>query len=202
MSSRIKKKSRRIEKKNFKDFFRDAILYLKESRNYVYAVVFVFIASLILGFAYYGQLGFIDDLLKEILDKVSGLNAFQLISFIFTNNLKSALYGMLFGLFFGIFPLMNALTNGVILGYVFRKTFVESGIGEFWRILPHGVFELPAVFISLALGLKLGMFIFSKNKMEELRRRLLNSLVLFFCIVVPLLVVAAIIEGVLIFLYK
>ncbi|MCU0642324.1 MAG: stage II sporulation protein M [archaeon] len=199
---RAKIKNKKEKKKSFRNFFSEAVGYLGESRNYIYAVMLIFAASILLGAAYYEELGFIEDLLKEILGKIEGLSTFKLILFIFGNNLQSALYGLIFGMFFGIFPVLNALSNGVVLGYVFRKIFAESGVGEFWRILPHGIFELPAIFLSLGLGLKLGMFLFSKNKIEELRKRLLYSLILFFCIIVPLLVVAAIIEGVLIFLYK
>ena len=61
---------------------------------------------------------------------------------------------------------------------------------------------MPAVFISLGLGLKLGMFIFSKKPGLELRKRFFESLNVFLFIVVPLLIIAAIIEGILIFIFK
>ena len=35
---------------------------------------------------------------------------------------------------------------------------------DLFRLLPHGIFELPAIFISLGLGLRFGMFIFQKEK--------------------------------------
>jgi len=41
-----------------------------------------------------------------------------------------------------------------------------DGFLSLWRLLPHGIFELPAVFISLGMGLKIGMFIFQKKKLE------------------------------------
>jgi len=67
-----------------------------------------------------------------------------------------------------------------------------------WRLVPHGIFELPAIFISLGIGLKFGTFIFQKNKSESFRRYLWNSLQLFVLIIMPLLIAAAIIEGALI----
>jgi stage II sporulation protein M len=97
---------------------------------------------------------------------------------------------------------MNVISNGIILGYVMKGVWIDSGISNFWRIFPHGIFELPAVFISLALGLKLGMFVFSKNPGREFLSRLKNSFIIFVVVVLPLLLVAAIIEGILIFLYK
>jgi len=39
-----------------------------------------------------------------------------------------------------------------------------EGYGILWRLVPHGIFELPAVFISLGLGIKLGTFIFREYR--------------------------------------
>jgi len=64
--------------------------------------------------------------------------------------------------------------------------------------LPHGIFELPAIIISFALGIKLGSFVFAKEPWAELRRFVINCIRIFFFIVIPLLVIAAIIEGILI----
>jgi len=98
--------------------------------------------------------------------------------------------------------LISCMLNGSILGYVMRITFENYGTAEFWRILPHGIFELPAIFISMALGLKTGMFVFSDNKMSELKCRTYNSMIVFLKMVLPLLIIAAIIEGTLITLLK
>jgi uncharacterized membrane protein SpoIIM required for sporulation len=46
------------------------------------------------------------------------------------------------------------------------------------------------------------MFIFAKAKIKELKKRLLNSVIIFVMIVIPLLIVAAIIEGLLILAYR
>jgi len=69
-------------------------------------------------------------------------------------------------------------------------------------IFPHGVFELPAVFISLGLGVRFGTFMFSKNALSELKHRFIGSIKVFFFVIMPLLVLAAIIEGVLITFFK
>lgn len=194
----MKKKEKELLKKHF----RNAIIYLKESRNYIYAISLIFLLGIIAGFVFSGSLGFLDEFLKELLEKTEGLNAFELILFIFQNNFESAFYGMIFGLVLGIFPIFVSVFNGIVLGYVFNKVVDSGGVFGLWRILPHGIFELPAIFISLALGFKLGMFIFSKDRKEELKERALNSLVLFIVIVIPLLLIAAFIEGMLIFFYK
>lgn len=174
------------------------IKYIRESVNYIYLVIFLFFLFAVFGFVFSGSLTFIDELLRDILLKAEGLNMLEMVDFIFFNNFRVSFWGLFLGIFLGIFSLINVVSNGVVLGYVFSKLADASRLGEFWRIFPHGIFELPAVFISLALGIKLGMFIFAKNKSEEFSRMTSESLVVFVFYVVPLLIVAAIIEGILI----
>jgi stage II sporulation protein M len=182
--------------------FRESWNYLKENRSYVYAVILLFAAGIVIGAAFSDKFTFIDDFLKGIAEKTAGMSTPRLILFIFQNNLQSAFAGLFFGIVLGIFSIFDCILNGVVLGYVMKRVWMNSGFWDFWRILPHGIFELPAIFISLALGLKLGMFIFAKAKIKELKKRLLNSAIIFVVIVIPLLVAAAIIEGLLILAYK
>lgn len=180
----------------------DSINYLRESKRHIAAISLIFLSSIAIGFAFYQEFGFIEDVLKQLVDKIDGLGSLETILFIFQNNLRSAFLGLFLGLFLGVFPVMAALSNGIILGYVFRKVFINSGVFEFWRILPHGIFEIPAVMIALGLGMRLGMFIFSKNAKKEFWKRVKNSLILFIFAIIPLLLIAAIIEGLLITAYK
>lgn len=183
---------------NFSETIESSLKYLRESRKYVYFVTFLFFFSALIGFFFPSNFTFIDAILKEIAEKAENLRGLDLILFIFDNNVKSAFLGVILGGIFGIFPFINALSNGIVLGYVFSKVWQISGFADFWRILPHGIFELPAIFVALGLGIRLGMFVFSKNRIKEFKYRLWNSLKAFITLVIPLLVVAAIIEGLLI----
>ena len=179
--------------------FKDSLNYVKDSMGYIYFAFFMFLLFVFLGFYLNKNLGFIDIFLKELINRVSGLNLIELILFILQNNIQASFYGLIFGVFFAIFPLLDIAVNGIFVGYVLAKVEEIGGIYQIWRLFPHGIFELPAVFISLGLGLKLGMFVFSKKPMGELKKRVLGSLNSFLFIVVPLLVIAASIEGALIF---
>ena len=197
---RDKRRKLQIGKKRFslESQFFEALRYVKESRNYIYLVIGIFLLSALIAFVYPSNFSFFDNLLRDLLDKTRGLSGFSLISYIFTNNVLSAFLGLFFGIFLGLFSFINGMINGAVLGYVFAKIYAINGINDFWRILPHGVFELPAIFIALGLGVKLGFFIFSRNMKEEFFRRFYNSFLTFLLIIVPLLVLAAIIEGLLI----
>ena len=79
---------------------------------------------------------------------------------------------MTFGVLLGIFPLMSVIANGYLLGFVVAASVRSQGILILWRLFPHGIFEIPALFLSLGLGLKMGTFIFQKKLseyMEEMR---------------------------------
>ncbi len=178
--------------------YRTARNYLYESRIYFFSIFALFIVSAIIGFIFSSYFSFLDTFLRELVAQTTNLNGGQLISFIFLNNLESSFIGLFFGIIFGIIPVFVTLINGTIVGYVLARSWENSGITEFWRLFPHGIFELPAVFISLGLGVKLGGFVFTRNRQTTLLRRFYNSAVVFVLIVLPLLAIASVIEGVLI----
>ncbi len=150
---------KQIKNKKIEYSYRGALNYIKESRVEIFAIIGLFFAMALIGFFNSEQFSFFDELLRKILEKSRDLKGFDLISFIFWNNLQSSFLGMTLGIFLGIFPVWGAILNGAVLGYVFGNAYEATGILEFWKILPHGVFELPAVFISLGLGLRLGIYL-------------------------------------------
>ena len=198
-----KKKTRR--KSFFTENYRESLNYIRDSRNFIYSVIIIFLFFSLIGFFIPAPplleekiLEFIEELLR----KTEGMSQGELIRFIFLNNIQSSFTGMPFGIILGVFPLIATLTNGYVLGFVAAKSAENGGIFVLWRILPHGIFELPALFISLGLGVKLGTFIFKKNKFETLTTYMIKSIKVFFFIIIPLLIIAAIIEGSLIFVLK
>lgn len=190
-----------MRKRRGGEYFEEGLKYLKDSMDYVWIVVGLFIFFIGVGFAFPEYFSFIDELLEDLIWQIEGMGAFDLVTFIFQNNVKSAFFALFFGVFLGVIPVINAVFNGIVLGYVLNGVWKVAGFGEFWRLLPHGIFELPAIFISLGLGIKLGMFVFAKKKIKELKSRFIKSMIVFLMIVLPLLVVAAVIEGLLIAAY-
>jgi len=97
--------------------------------------------------------------------------------------------------------LFSSIGNGYVVGFVLSKSVLDSGFSVIFNLFPHGIFELPAVFISLGMGLKLGFTFFQNNWKKKILKNLLNSLRVFVLIVFPLLIIAAIIESILIFAF-
>ncbi len=177
--------------------------YLWESLNYFYIIAGIFLFFIFIGAAFHVPIlvNFIQDFLKELLLKTENFGVYDMVAFLFNNNLRSAFFGLVFGIFLGIFSVINAAINGYVIGYIMSKTVEIQGVSILLRLFPHGIFEIPALIMSLGLGLKLGMFIFSgKNSTKELKRRFIEGLRVFLYIIIPLLVIAAIIEGILMFI--
>lgn len=185
----------------FSESYKDSLAYIKESRKYIYVIIGLFFFFSLLGFVLPVPANVetkIMDFIEQLISQTSGMSQWELTKFIFLNNLKSSFLGMILGILFGIFPVITALSNGYLLGFVAAKTVQAENVLVLWRLFPHGIFELPALFISLGIGLKLGTFILKKNKLAALNIYLARSMRVFFFIVIPLLIIAAVIEGALI----
>lgn len=174
--------------------------YIKESKIYFLIILTLFLFSLLIGYflpVFFQEL--IKNLIEDLVKKTAGMDFYQLLLFILKNNITTAFFGLLLGIILGFFPIMLAIMNGYVLGFIFGKTAKVYGFSVLFRLLPHGIFELPALVLSLGLGLKLASFIFAKNKKEQLKYDLENSLRVFIYVILPLLIVAGVIETALIF---
>ena len=199
-------KKRIFKKKNLSDFFGEQYQiswdYIKESKNFIYSIIGLFFVFVLFGFFVPVPENIQNQILEyfeSLVAQIQGLTWLELISFLLNNNAISGFFVLFSGFAFGIFPIFSTILNGFILGFASNFAVSHGGIFSLWKILPHGIFELPAIFISFGLGLKFSTFIFKKNKWESFKTFLEKSILVYVFVVLPLLVVAAIIEGTLIF---
>jgi len=202
-----KKRNGRRKKKDFNLLreYKESWNYIKESKKFIYSATGIFFLFLLIGFFIPTPQFLYDEIVKfirELMTKTQDMSQLDMVGFIISNNVQTTFLNIIFGAFFGIFPLIDAVANGYMLGFVSSISVNNSGLLSLWKILPHGIFELPAVFISFGLGLKTGMFIFHKDKIKTLKNYFVSSLKVFLLIIIPLLIIAGIIEGTLIFLLK
>ncbi len=190
------KKTKNFLKQNYKACWK----FLKDSADFQIISLGIFCGFVILGFAFpffFEQQ--ILNFLKRILLKVEGMNFLKTFLFIFFNNLKASFFAIVLGVGAGIFPVITGIANGYLLGFVARYAASKEGIFVLWRLLPHGIFELPALIISVGFGLKIGLEIWKKDSKKILKKNLKESMRFFIFVILPLLVVAAAIESLLIF---
>ena len=189
--------------------FKKALEDLHDIKPYFWFSFFSFFLISIIGFflpIFFEEK--ILEILENLVNKTEGLGLIDLIVFIIANNIMSSFFSLILGIFLGIFPIGVIIVNAYILGFVANKTVVIEGFLVLWRLLPHGIFEIPAVLISVSLGIRLGFLLIYNciKDYKNLRIKFLNnikeSIRIFLLIVVPLLVIAGIIEGLLIILLE
>jgi len=113
---------------------------------------------------------------------------------IFLNNAFTCFLNILTGPLLGIFPIFSTLINGGLLGWLAH----EEGLIVFLAIVPHGMFELPAYFISLAIGLRLAREALRPKGSRRLKVKFGEGLRVYLRLILPLLFVAALVESALI----
>ncbi len=176
--------------------------YLLDTKTFILVTLTIFCLFILIGFTLpYFFTEEIMTFMKELLERFAGLNVYETITAIFFNNLKSSFMAMILGIGFGIVPIFVTITNGYLLGFVARLSVEHAGLSVLWRLVPHGIFELPAIIISTGIGLKLGVSIISKKRRKKMNKEIKESIRFFISVIFPLLVIAAIIEGILIFLF-
>ncbi|HWQ65113.1 MAG TPA: stage II sporulation protein M [Methanospirillum sp.] len=90
---------------------------------------------------------------NDIMSDAPPLLALQL----FLNNLESCVLLFLGGAILGVVTLLVLSFNGIVIGGILEVVRGKTDIVVmFASIVPHGIFELPAVLVSSTLGLMLG----------------------------------------------
>jgi stage II sporulation protein M len=175
----------------------------KALKPYLLILSLLFVASFLVGVvvvpAAKAQAATIYQAIAEALGELPGGSLFVQI---LMHNFIAALLIIVLGSFFGIIPVLAICGNGFVLGLVFRLAADTVGYAEASvRILPHGLLEIPALLISSAYGLWIGVNAIRrvrKIESEPLGNQMRYALRRFLVIVLPLLIVAAAIETALI----
>jgi len=139
----------------------------------------------------------VNSLTSNLIARFQDVQGFSLFLKLFLHNTLAAVTSAASGILFGIFPAISALVNGLMVGSVLVYTHTHTDwnlLTGILSLLPHGVFELPAFFLSLAVGLRIGTWPLKKEKRAFLVDTFNSSSAIFFKIIIPLLLLAAAIE--------
>lgn len=156
------------KKFSFKESFFNYINLLHEEKKIILISSLIFITAILIGFIFTffnlsSSLWFIPKSMTEgFIESAesgfsgAGIDEFSLLSSesIITNNISVCALSFVFGIFFGI-PVFSILfSNGAILGSAVAIFAQKGSLYLFFSlIIPHGVFELTAIFLSGAAGL-------------------------------------------------
>ncbi len=186
------------ERKNLKKGFTG---YVRFIWPYLLFITFVFFGSLVAGYSSAASFPSMAETLREnFSSRFESIMAMKPIFIMFTIFLNNAFVSLLFlvlGLALGVLPVLFIAFNGYFVGVISYLVSQERGLlFIFLGLLPHGILELPMVFLAAAIGLRLGHQVFSAliGKPTQIKREFIEGLTFYFRWILPILLVAAIIE--------
>jgi stage II sporulation protein M len=140
----------------------------------------------------------LQDLLKQFARMFHGMSKLRLATAIFLNNSLKTLLVIVSGPLLGLAPIIFLVVNGAILGAVIPAAVESKGLwAALMTIVPHGIFELPAIFVGTSIGMALGVHPLRRlvGKADTtLLSALGHGLRVFVRVILPLLLLAAAIE--------
>ncbi|MGB9801220.1 MAG: stage II sporulation protein M [Thermanaerothrix sp.] len=118
-------------------------------------------------------------------------------------NLRALLLGAVLGVFsFGVLGVLPMLATMGALGFLAQALSANGfavGVFIFGAILPHGLFEIPALWLATAATLEIGLGMITPQRGKTFSAALLESLAQWLKVmigtVIPLLIIAACIEA-------
>jgi len=123
----------------------------------------------------------ISDLFQQNLDAMKELSAavvpFKVSTavFIFFKNILALLLSFVFSPFFCLLPVLALMLNGGLLSFVSVLVIQEKSLGFLLvGLLPHGIFELPALIIGEAAALSFGAMVIMLLVRKESRSTLIS----------------------------
>ncbi|HPW72396.1 MAG: stage II sporulation protein M [Methanothrix sp.] len=183
---------------------------IKEDASYLRSI-YIYIAISVLLFALTAVMGYYtahldpefaaswteEMKIQSLIQWILGQPPLMIMMIIFLKNLLASAAAILLGLGLGIVPMMVATSNGFLLGIVGYSAVEREG----WLylaagILPHGIIELPAVLLSIAIGLRLGhvLLLSLLKERADLSGEVRVAIRLLLRWIMPLLLLAAAIE--------
>lgn len=176
-----------MRKNRVKQYYKESWNLIKESKWFTVFAFALFCFCFVLGFI----LKIYETELLEIINEMSvnfdGLNTFEIILKIFFNNSKSSFMSIIFSIgLLGSLGIFTSIFNGYLVGFVSRKSVELKGLSVLWRLIPHGIFELTAIFLSIGLSVWLAyQFIENCLKIKEKRKKLL-CIIITSLLIIPL----------------
>jgi stage II sporulation protein M len=156
-----------------------------------------FCFSMFLGF-YLGD-SIPTSILEEFIGSLPDLEKFDVIMFflfIVYHNVSKTLLWMVLGIIGSFPPLFFSVLNGFFLGHVSYVFSLEYSLPlTMAALIPHGIIEFPTILLSSAAGMALGYALLNRLRGRgSIRVEIARAFRLYVTRIVPLLVIAAIIE--------
>src|SRR6266508_2801965 len=177
--------------------------YLKRLYPYLKTSLVIFGSGIVIGLMIVSHFPELADKFESsvvgFVKSFRGLSKLELAAAIFLNNTLKTVLAILLGSLFGIIPAVFLLGNGIALGVIFSLSVQMRGVWlSLLSIVPHGLLELPAVFLGTSIGLMVGSRVmkqFFRPPETTIGSELVQGLRFFITVILPLLFIAALVEA-------
>lgn len=137
--------------------------------------------------------------LTELINEDGTINAFKLIPNNITVGLNAVISGFVPFLHLPwLFFLINIIVSGLVIGSIAMSSPLLVIKSFVFGILPHGIIEIPAIVLSISLGLcvckHLTNLIRKRPNTLSFTTMILSSLVFFILVIVPMFIIAGLAE--------
>jgi stage II sporulation protein M len=173
---------------------------LYRNKNLILACIVLYIISIPVGYVSYDLVADkVMPMIQQFTQDISGKSQLDTAITIFMNNYRVCGLLLLAGTF--ILPTVFILfVNGFAMGFVMKLLEIRNHDLFFLikGVAPHGIFELPAIFISAAIGLRIGLSYITldkKKRIENVNKAIKEAVLINFLVVLPLLLIAAFVEA-------
>ncbi len=171
-------------------------------KGWFFTAVCLFVLGLILGLTIpisaAGPLSQEIGAFEELAKFLATLPQSSILAIIFIKNVSAVLLSFALSPVLCLMPVIALITNGCLLGQVSNMVMEEKSLGYLLAgILPHGVFEIPALIIGEAAAINFGVTVMLTPFKKERGNRLASSLsqnLKYLAVALALFLVAAVIE--------
>ena len=168
---------------------------LHQARYGMLAALMVYAAGAVAGWWFADALDVLQPAAEGLAGAFRDKGPVDFIASLFLHNLAATYITMCLVTLWGLVPLAAAVGNGLLLGWVVATVTGTSLSTAAALLVPHGLFEWPAMLIAWGVGLWRGVgYRFGPHSARYIDRWKQANL-LYFSIVLPLLLIAAVIEG-------
>jgi len=150
-------------------------------KRWLFVAIFLFGIGLVLGLATPASISdlFSEDVaaLEELAEFLAPLPQSTILMVILIKNVSAVLLSFALSPIFCLVPVLALTMNGWIIGLVSTMVIQEESLGFLLAgLLPHGIFELPALIMAEAVALSFGTAVILALFKKERRNLLLPNL--------------------------
>ena len=180
---------------NIKSLYIASKVTIFDARKFILFSFLVFILSIIIGYSFFSDSQIVRDNYVELYREHQGHNYFIYVSKILFNNVTVAYISMRLGILLGLFPAISEMATGITIGWLFANAKNIHWLKLLFVLAPHGLFELTAMLIAWGIGFWRCKMLFVPNYDKVSKENVKQIHKVFITVVLPLLVLAAFIEG-------